>query len=846
MPSQFGGIPIDDEQPVTGGSRFGGIPVNDDISAPNPTPAPPKVAPTAVDHPSAFSAKTGLPVPDTTGAEPDFKEMGKSFVSAASQAPAFLGDAGSFVVDNLTKGTARAYQLAGGEISPEMAKAITNMHGLYASDTYKQLGIPVHDPKGFSGALGTVAGQGAGLLAAEKSAPSIINAAKSIPEGAALRYKGALGTDSADDIAAQSDANWKKAGETLTAAHNGGAVLTPEAGQTILQNVKSAVGNLNSRSPHTRAELADFETKVNAGELTLSDIHEFRQNFGDVISDNTKSKIDGGGLTTDGQRAFAAKNAISDSIDDLANNPRSFSAGTPESAGLLKQGINEWAQASRYDRIAELIKKSEGDSTAIKRNFTNFVNNDKNLRGFNESEIAALKDAAARGTLEKIERGIGTFGLDLGKTKNIALPAITSGSSAVVPGGLPLAATGTLLRQTGKYAARGKAQNALDAVMGREIATPTPQPPKPQLLLPAPESSENVLVNTAGDAVQYPNGVHDAKFEAQQRLQNAQTQQNMPVRAQSELGAAVAQNGHLPFNDENGQRLLNARQEAENKLSGNIQGALTRAKTYPLFSQIEKETQIAKEADMEDFIKSTAETPEKLIENMAQKFQDGGIPLGNVGEALVRLLQDKRGSVPMPQWDKLYQAAKNWSPEISKGAYLGVNTNNNQQKQNYNVNIPQISPQSNNQTLPDISNFAKAESGNNPNAKNSNSTASGLYQFTNKTWADMVSRYGKQTGIGLQDKNNPQAQTIMTKLLAQDNIRSLQKTLGRLPTKGELYMAHVLGSNGAAKLINADPSKEAIMLFPRQVFDANRNIFFQGKQPRSVADVYQILNQKVA
>lgn len=141
--------------------------------------------------------------------------------------------------------------------------------------------------------------------------------------------------------------------------------------------------------------------------------------------------------------------------------------------------------------------------------------------------------------------------------------------------------------------------------------------------------------------------------------------------------------------------------------------------------------------------------------------------------------------------------------------------------------------------------FAKAESNNNPNAKNSSSTASGLDQFTNRTWAEMVKKYGKQTGYDLKDKNNPQAQAEMTRLYALDNIDALKPVLGRMPTKGELYMAHVLGAGGAAKLINAPANKEAIMLYPRQVFDANRSIFFNGKQPRSAGEVYKLLNSKV-
>lgn len=142
--------------------------------------------------------------------------------------------------------------------------------------------------------------------------------------------------------------------------------------------------------------------------------------------------------------------------------------------------------------------------------------------------------------------------------------------------------------------------------------------------------------------------------------------------------------------------------------------------------------------------------------------------------------------------------------------------------------------------------FAKAESNGNPNAKNPNSTASGLMQFTNRTWADMVNKYGSQTGIKIGDKSNPQAQQVMARLYAQDNIKELQKLTGRTPTQGELYAAHVLGATGASKLLNADPNQEAVMLFPRQVFDANRQIFFTGKRPNTVGEVQQILAKKVS
>ncbi len=50
------------------------------------------------------------------------------------------------------------------------------------------------------------------------------------------------------------------------------------------------------------------------------------------------------------------------------------------------------------------------------------------------------------------------------------------------------------------------------------------------------------------------------------------------------------------------------------------------------------------------------------------------------------------------------------------------------------------------------------------------------------------------------------------------------------------------------KLINAvqsNPERQAVTLYPRKIVDGNRNIFFQGGRPRTVGQVYQMLNDKV-
>lgn len=162
---------------------------------------------------------------------------------------------------------------------------------------------------------------------------------------------------------------------------------------------------------------------------------------------------------------------------------------------------------------------------------------------------------------------------------------------------------------------------------------------------------------------------------------------------------------------------------------------------------------------------------------------------------------------------------------------------------------PLLAPTPGNQSadsFPLLDRMVQAESGGNPNAKNPNGSASGLLQFTNDTWAKMVARYGNQTGITLKDKANPEAQKVMGELLTRDNGRILSKQLGREASDGELYAAHFLGAPDAVKLIKAQGTgKEAVLLFPRRVVADNRPVFFDGRRPRTVEEVMEIISAKV-
>ncbi|MGU3536848.1 transglycosylase SLT domain-containing protein [Methylobacterium sp. A54F] len=96
---------------------------------------------------------------------------------------------------------------------------------------------------------------------------------------------------------------------------------------------------------------------------------------------------------------------------------------------------------------------------------------------------------------------------------------------------------------------------------------------------------------------------------------------------------------------------------------------------------------------------------------------------------------------------------------------------------------------------------AQIESRGNPNAKNPNSSAEGLFQFINST--------GRNYGLNSSaDKRDPVLATLAAAQLAGDNQDYLRQRLGRDPTGGELYLAHQQGSGGAANLL-ANPNASA-------------------------------------
>lgn len=167
---------------------------------------------------------------------------------------------------------------------------------------------------------------------------------------------------------------------------------------------------------------------------------------------------------------------------------------------------------------------------------------------------------------------------------------------------------------------------------------------------------------------------------------------------------------------------------------------------------------------------------------------------------------------------------------------------------------------------------ASVESGYNVNAKASTSSATGLYQFTDSTWLNMVQQHGSEVGLGqyasaiktrsdgslyvadaatrqkiLDLRKDAGTSAMMAAQLAQDNKTTLQQQVGGSIGSTELYLAHFLGAGGASKFLNAlkkNPNQSADAVVP-DAADANDAVFYDDNgKALSLGQVYDHFAKK--
>lgn len=119
------------------------------------------------------------------------------------------------------------------------------------------------------------------------------------------------------------------------------------------------------------------------------------------------------------------------------------------------------------------------------------------------------------------------------------------------------------------------------------------------------------------------------------------------------------------------------------------------------------------------------------------------------------------------------------------------------------------------------------ESGGNATAKNPNSSATGLTQFTSGTW-DQMMRQHPELGLTPNGRTDPEQAKRAALAYARDNAAELGKS-GHEATPGNLYLGHFLGGGGATRFLNGlrnNPNAPAASYADPSAVAANRSVFY--------------------
>jgi len=168
---------------------------------------------------------------------------------------------------------------------------------------------------------------------------------------------------------------------------------------------------------------------------------------------------------------------------------------------------------------------------------------------------------------------------------------------------------------------------------------------------------------------------------------------------------------------------------------------------------------------------------------------------------------------------------------------------------------------------------ASLESGFDAKARASNSSASGLFQFTGQTWMTMMREHGAKYGYGdlartihdqgdgtlgasdpaaqkkiLDLRKNVELAANMAAEYAKENGRYIAHAMGRHANAADLHLAHLLGPAGAVRFLKArasDGETSAVDLMPAAARQ-NPSLFYEhGQTAQSVAAVYRQIEQRI-
>lgn len=305
---------------------------------------------------------------------------------------------------------------------------------------------------------------GTGINLAAKGIGAAKEGAKNIVSGIKARVP--------EELQAVGQQLKQKATDLYKAVDEIGAQLKPSAGRLVSKKIANSITEsgplFKANHGATMSVVGEIQNDIlkRGNKIGLSELDQYAQALKDVVRNNTDIA---GKINSDGYKALQAVNKIDDIVSNLPDkyliNPADRRA-----VALKNEATKRYATYRKFEKISNIVEKADGDPNRIKALTRNFVANKKNLQGFSKEERSALKKASELSAGEGIAKMFGKFGLDIGTSLtmgNTALPvfgALAGSAAKGVGAGGAIVSIGTAARQTQKYLARGKLDEALKLI----------------------------------------------------------------------------------------------------------------------------------------------------------------------------------------------------------------------------------------------------------------------------------------------------------------------------------------------------------------------------------------------
>lgn len=251
-----------------------------------------------------------------------------------------------------------------------------------------------------------------------------------------------------------------------------GVGVSPEISVKVFDHIDKAVRENREIDPDLHKDYVNvierMKEKAKAG-MTLGQIHNQRKLLRDVETKNYLSNK---------PVADVARQAI-DAMDEALETAKHKGGSAEGAKGVqgMQNGIAKWAEARKFETVANIINKSQGDPNKLKNAFKSLLNNKKQMRGFTKEEKALIKEASENTNAESLMSMAGKMGI--GVNKGVAgntipwLPFVTTFyAHSATPYMAALTAGGTGAKYGQKLMARGKAENVLKAIENRNKVKP--------------------------------------------------------------------------------------------------------------------------------------------------------------------------------------------------------------------------------------------------------------------------------------------------------------------------------------------------------------------------------------